>query len=81
MILVADIKAAVALEFKVPVEAMSEPDGAMGSRLRDRVRPRQAAMFFSRQLTHQRSDRPVLRSARSRDGSRGVQARRGHAPR
>jgi chromosomal replication initiator protein len=56
-VMVADIKRAVALEFKVPLSVMCEPDGARGSRLRDRARPRQVAMFFSRRLTSHSSVR------------------------
>jgi chromosomal replication initiator protein len=48
---VAEIKRAVAAELEIDVAAMSEPDGAQGSRLYDRARPRQLAIALSALMT------------------------------
>jgi chromosomal replication initiator protein len=49
-ILVRDIQKAVADLYGLPADIMREPDGMYGSRERSRVRPRQVAMYLSRQL-------------------------------
>jgi len=46
LVSVGEIQAAVALYFKLPVRVMSD-----GSRYREHARPRQVAMYLSRQLT------------------------------
>jgi chromosomal replication initiator protein len=51
MIFVADIQRAVADHYGLPIEAMREPDGASGSRQRERARPRQVAMRLATHLT------------------------------
>jgi chromosomal replication initiator protein len=50
-ILVSDIQRVVAEHYGLSPKIMREPDGASGSRLWERVRPRQIAMFLSHQLT------------------------------
>jgi chromosomal replication initiator protein len=50
MIKVADIQRAVADLYGLSPALLREPDGATGSRQRERVRPRQVAMYLARQL-------------------------------
>ena len=50
MIMVRDIQRAFAKQFKLPIEAMNEPDG-VGARVFERSHPRQMAMTVSMILT------------------------------
>jgi chromosomal replication initiation ATPase DnaA len=52
--MIAEIKRAVVAGFRIDPGALTEPDG-MGSRHRDRVRPRQVAMALSLTMTRHSS--------------------------
>jgi chromosomal replication initiator protein len=70
IILVADVQAAVAELYGLPVATMREPDGMTGSRERERCRPRQVAMFMARRICGDGPQRSQGRASLSALGRR-----------
>jgi chromosomal replication initiator protein len=62
-LLISEIQRAVADLYGLPVDALSEPDGMTGSRERKHVRPRQVAMYLSRQLCSNGAQRQAGRAS------------------